>query len=232
MSILKTLSLLGVVAVVCVVVVFYNGEDVAGKLSFRRLLVGVEADVVVPTMNDMAVKVHVTKDQYHAKAATAAVMNITNHGGPVMTAAGNAVFTIYYGDWTTTTTTRKPLRHIQIINNFLNGLGASAWFGLTSTYTDSAGRPIPRSLTNKGYAVVPYNIKLPLKGKSLNDANVMTILQGLITQGKIVPSRNTLYNFVQDPSVSFAGVVGRFGPKTSIGFCGFHCDSTRSVQII
>jgi hypothetical protein len=133
---------------------------------------------------------------------------ITNHGGPVMTAStGTNAYVIWYGAWAAGGKT--------ILTDFLSSIGGSPYFGINTTYTDTAGARVANKVTLAGQTTDPGT------ATTLSDAGILTIVSNAITSGRLPKDTNGVY-FV----LTAAGVTESSGFLTK--YCGWHSNGSVS----
>jgi hypothetical protein len=139
-------------------------------------------------------------------AAATRTLLITNHGGPVMTAAtGTNAYVIWYGNWAAGGKT--------ILTDFLSTVGGSPYFGINTTYTASTGAKVANKVTLAGQTTDTGT------ATTLSDANILTIVSNAITSGRLPKDTNGVY-FV----LTAAGVTESSGFLTR--YCGWHTHGT------
>jgi hypothetical protein len=136
-----------------------------------------------------------------AQSAAAAAGQIIYHGGPVMTASsGVNVYVIWYGNWSGNTGTT-------IVPDFLNNLGGSPYFGINTTYYDSANVHITNQVNLMGQTNDNYS-----QGTKLSDAKIKTIVSHAISTGGLPADSKGVYFVLTSKDVN----------ETS-GFCSQYC---------
>ncbi|CAF3944088.1 unnamed protein product [Rotaria sp. Silwood2] len=125
---------------------------------------------------------------------------ITYHGGPVMT--NSVIYVIWYGNWTANNGTT-------IIQNFLQGLGSTAWWNITRRYNNTSPITFGRSTTDS------YS-----QGKILNESLIFAIVQRAINSGALPNDTNGVY-FVLTSADCTESYFCRLA-------CGWHTVNVRS----
>lgn len=128
------------------------------------------------------------------------------HAGPVMLGT-NHVYFIFYGNWAGST---AP----QILTDFVASLGGSAYYGINTQYTDSAGTPLSNSLLWASNLEDAYS-----HGTTLSDADVAGVVSGAILGEQLPLDPQGLYFVVGSADVDVSS-----GLCTS--YCGFHQSTT------
>lgn len=151
-----------------------------------------------------------------AKAPTASTA-ITYHNGPVMTNPnGVNAYVIWYGAWDNVSATPQS-KGSALITTMLQGIGATPYFNINSTYTDGTGARIANKVTLVATTTdASYSL-----GKRLTDSNVKTIVSNAITKGALPKDANGVY-FV----LTAKDVTETSGFLTK--YCGWHTHGTIS----
>jgi hypothetical protein len=144
--------------------------------------------------------------QAHRQAQTSGQNGILYHGGPVMLNTPN-VYVIWYGSWTGNSAT-------SILTNLVSSIGGSPYFGITTTYYDSANRHVSGKATFAGQFASGYT-----KGTSLSDAQVQQVVADAIASNNLPGDTNGVY-FV----LTSADVNESSGFCTQ--YCGWHSNGT------
>ena len=129
-------------------------------------------------------------------------------------AAGNGMYAIYYGSWTSATSVST----MSIIDTFVTNFYRSTWFGTITSYPSSttSGVYIPQTFANVGKTIVPYSSTFGgTSSKKITNAAIISVIQSLINAGTIIPNQNTLYTFIQSPDMYYYdSSIGSYGPST------------------
>mgnify|MGYP003945795047 CR=1 FL=1 len=153
--------------------------------------------------------------QTHAqKAATLKAQrtaNLTNQGGPVMTAPKN-VYYIWYGTWDSASQ--------NVLTNLGNHIGGSPYFNINTTYTDKAGTHVQNVVNYAGTATDSGSL-----GTKLSDANIETIVANRINAGALPLDANGVYFVLTDKNTTATS-----GFCTQ--YCGWHTNATINGQNI
>lgn len=161
------------------------------------------AHLKLPPKHKIDKRVFAIKGQKEeAKAAAATQPAITYHGGPVMPSGVN-VYYIWYGNWASNSA-------VQILTDFMNNLGGSAWMNIQTTYYQTSGgtkTPIQNLVSLKKSVFDNYS-----RGKYLSDYSVAAIVQRAITNGSLPLDPKGVYFVLTSSDVS----------ETS-GFCSRYC---------
>jgi len=146
--------------------------------------------------------------QAHRQSRTSGPNGIQYHGGPVLLDTPN-VYLIWYGNWTGNSATT-------ILPNFVSSIGGSPYFGINTTYFDSAKRAVSGHATLAGQFSTGYT-----QGTTLSDAKVQQVVSDAITTANLPADTNGVY-FV----LSSADVNESSGFCTQ--YCGWHANGTIS----
>ena len=158
--------------------------------------------------------VHMTRTVQQTQQLAPAGLNITYNGGPIMN-GNNSVYVVFYGTWSSNART--------IIEKFLENLGSSPLYAINTLYFDNNNKHIKAGFRfNKSTNEFNDNYSL---GKSLQDADVQTIVSNAISGGHLPDDTDGVYFVLtaEDVSETFDGL-------TFCGFfCGYHGPSTSIV---
>ncbi|HEV7858061.1 MAG TPA: hypothetical protein VGO91_05485 [Pyrinomonadaceae bacterium] len=132
---------------------------------------------------------------------TGSLTPLLNHGGPVI--GTPTIYIIWYGNWNRGNGTDTPAGQ-QIIRDFSNNVGNSAYFLMNSTYGGgiSGHAVFGGETTTTGYP----------QGTSLTDTEVKTVANSAITSGRLPYNASGVYFVITSSDVS----------ETS-GFCSQYC---------
>jgi hypothetical protein len=149
-----------------------------------------------------------TREKHAQQAVSpAASMKIEYQNGPVMTSsAGVNVYLIWYGDWSNNT---APT----IVADFVSHLGGSAWYNITNTYTDAAGKAVPNKVNLAKQMSDNYS-----HGSSLKNADVADVVRQAITTHALPADVNGVYFVLTSKDVK-QGVS--FNSFCNL-YCGWH----------
>ena len=154
----------------------------------------------------------------HAQAetphATKKSQVIRYQGGPVMTAASNTIYIIYYGNFPDT---GSPTDTRTILNDFFSSIGGSPQYNVNTTYYDASGTHIHDALSFDPVATVyddPYSL-----GNKINDKQIPTIVKNALTAGGLPTDDNGIYFVVTSPDATSHLVQG----------CAWHDGSTSLI---
>ncbi|WIA12786.1 hypothetical protein OEZ85_006417 [Tetradesmus obliquus] len=132
---------------------------------------------------------------------------ITYWGGPVMTKAAVTAYIIWYGNnW--------PAGHpaLTVIPDFLQILGASAWWRMSNTYYDGANANVLPAVNFGG------SVTLATSKTTLSDADVFNLVASTITSGKHPADLNGVYFLLTSKDVAQGSVRSNFCGS----YCGWH----------
>jgi hypothetical protein len=124
---------------------------------------------------------------------------IKYHGGPVMLGTTNVYF-IWYGDWSSDRAAQN------LLPEFARSLGGSKWYNINTTYMNAAKQRVSNAVHFAGNA---FNTS---SYKTLNDANVQTIVFNAIKNGSVPKDPHGVYFVLTAPGV-----------KETSGFCTNYC---------
>jgi len=140
-------------------------------------------------------------------------------GGPIMSGATN-VYVVFYGDW--------PAASINIINGYLQHLGGTLFYNVTSTYSDTTGAHV-QNIVN--YNPVTNSIHDNYSsGKTLVDADVQTIVANAIAGG-LLPNDEANGVYFVLTAVDVAESLDLNGQNFAFctSMCGYHAPSKTIV---
>src|SRR5579859_3218919 len=123
------------------------------------------------------------------------------NGGPVMNGTVNLYY-IWYGDWTQSSNASYP----PILTDFANQLGNSPLYDINTMYTGPGGA-VSGQVHLAGSVSVGYT-----HGNALTNALVWTIVQDVVSAGKLPSDPNGVYFVLSDATVT-----------NSDGFCSSWC---------
>ena len=132
-----------------------------------------------------------------AKLAAKPTPKIRYKGGPVMTAAANTIYIIYYGSFPLT---GSPNDTRVILNDFFSTIGGSAAYNVNTTYFDGNGAYIQNALHFDPVSTVYFDNYS--KGKAIKDSDIPTIVKNTITQGHLPADDNAIYFVVTAPDAT------------------------------
>jgi hypothetical protein len=125
------------------------------------------------------------------------------HGGPVLLGTTN-VYYIWYGDWSGNSAT-------SILTDLMNNIGGSSYFNINTTYY--SGSFFSRTYVSNKVKLVAQTTDNYSLGKTLTDANILTIVTKAIASGALgAPDTNALYFVLTSADVTESG-----------GFCTQYC---------
>jgi hypothetical protein len=150
-----------------------------------------------------------TREAPASKQAGSRVSAMVYHGGPIMLGATN-VYYVWYGDWSSDTAAQSTLTELA------KNLGGSPYYAINGTYSDGSGAHVANSVAYAGGVVDAYS-----RGRSLSDADVLTVVATAIGGGKLPLDAHGAY-FV----LTSADVTATSGFCTS--YCGWHTHGTVS----
>lgn len=122
-------------------------------------------------------------------------INMTEHGGPVMTGAVDT-FAIYYGDFTAANT-GHPITAEQVVANWLGAMNGTSYLNIASTYTGAPNGTVSTDVTFNGQFQVPTNYL----GNSLTDANILQIVQDAKSANDLPTVANAIYFVFTAPGI-------------------------------
>ncbi|MDA8255150.1 MAG: hypothetical protein M0Z99_05860 [Betaproteobacteria bacterium] len=132
--------------------------------------------------------------------------------GPVMQMQRH-IYLVWYGNW-------QGNSALNIIPRFIMQLDRSPYESILQTYSYAAhGQGISNSIVLGGQTFDDYSL-----GQSLSDANIQTIVQNAITEGRLPLDENGIYFVLTSPDVmeSSNGNLANGGFCTA--YCGWHTD--------
>ena len=132
--------------------------------------------------------------------------------GPVMQAQRH-IYLVWYGNW-------QGNSALDIIPRFLMQLNQSPYERILETYSYAThGQGISSSIVLMGQTFDDYSL-----GQNLSDANIQTIVQNAITEGRLPLDQNGIYFVLTSPDVmeSSNGNLANGGFCTA--YCGWHTD--------
>ena len=132
---------------------------------------------------------------------------ITYHGGPVMTAASNSIYYIWYGNWSGNNAS-------SILTNLAGSIGGSSYFNINTTYYDGSNAHVNNAVAYAGSTTDNYS-----RGTSLSDSAVQGVVADAINSGRLPKNTNAVY-FV----LTSADVTASSGFCTQ--YCGWHTHGT------
>jgi hypothetical protein len=140
-----------------------------------------------------------------------ATVNITNHGGPVMTGQKN-IYYIWYGTWDTASK--------NVLTNLAQNVGGSPHFNINTTYTNSAGTKLANTVSYVKAVADSGSL-----GTKLTDANIQTIVSKQISAGALPLDANGIYFVLTDKNTTAtSGFCSQY--------CGWHTNATISGKDI
>jgi len=125
---------------------------------------------------------------------------ISYHGGPVMSAAPANVYFIWYGNWLSNSAQ-------SILPDLINGMNATPYYNMNTTYYDGANAHIPNAVGMAGSTSDSYS-----QGAAIGDASVRSIVSSAISSGRLPNDGNGVYFVLTSSDVN----------ETS-GFCTQYC---------
>ncbi len=132
--------------------------------------------------------------------------------GPVMQMQRH-IYLIWYGNW-------QGNSALDIIPRFIMALNRSPYESILQTYRYAVnGRGISNSIVLSGQTFDDYSL-----GQDLSDANIQTIVQDAISEGRLPLDGNGIYFVLTSPDVmeSSSGNLANGGFCTA--YCGWHTD--------
>jgi hypothetical protein len=124
------------------------------------------------------------------------------HNGPLMTAATNKIYYVWYGNWTGNT---APV----ILDDLARNIGGSPYFAMNTTFKDGSNVAVPNAISFGGETYDSGSL-----GTTLVDGDVGRIVSNAITGGALPADANGIYLVLTAPNVSE-------GDFCSV-YCGYH----------
>lgn len=186
------------------------------KMSSRSLILGLGLSLAgaawAATPNGRGM---VPRDQPSPTATQPELLklNISYHGGPVMTDPNGAnVYYIWYGNWAGDTTP-------EILSRMMGGVTGSAWYNINTTYYGGS-KANPTYVTNKvklaGSVADAYS-----QGNALSDAQIQQVVTDSIGSGRLPKDANGVYFVLTSPDVT-----------ATSGFCTAYCGWHNHASIL
>jgi hypothetical protein len=126
------------------------------------------------------------------------------HNGPVQTGTRN-LYTIYYGCWDDNCGFAGDTRTVQVLADFMTGIGGTSYARINSTYTDTSGQPAASSFIFGGQVVdSSYS-----HGPDLTQSDIV----GLISE------QVNSFQLPQDPNGIYVIIASADIVSTATGFC-------------
>jgi phosphate-induced protein 1 len=142
----------------------------------------------------------------HSSASRVSSNGINYHGGPVMNGGVNA-YIIWYGNWSGNTATT-------ILPTLVNGLSASPYYNINTTYYDGSHRIVPSSVRLAGQTNDAYS-----QGKTnLSDNQIDAIVSSAISSGRLPKDTAGVYFVLTSVDVTKSGFL--------TSYCGWHTSAT------
>lgn len=142
---------------------------------------------------------------------------ISYHGGPII--VNPKVVAIYWSNSTIYAggpapgTTGAGSADGSLVGHFLRNLGASPYWAINNTYTNSAGSRVAKSLAYTGYWAA--NVNVPAPGSAPNDNAIIALLNTGFSTGKLTYNNGTIYAVFTGTGVNLGG---GFGSQ----YCAYH----------
>lgn len=171
----------------------------------------VPASTVQARSNRVTVSKHDVETMPTKAAKTTAgtrTVNITYHQGPVVLGTTN-VYYIWYGNWSGLNPGANA-----ILTNLAQNIGGSPYYGINTTYYNSANAHVSNSVNYAGSTTDNYS-----QGTTLSDASVQTVVSSAISSGALPKDTNALYFVLTSADV---GESSGFLTK----YCGWHTHGT------
>jgi len=131
---------------------------------------------------------------------------INYHGGPVLN-AGVHVYLIWYGNWSGDTAG-------SILPTLVNGLNASPYYNINTTYYDGANRRVPNSVTLSGQTNDAYS----QGSTNLSDNSINAVVASAISSHRLPSDPAGLYFVLTSVDVTKNGFL--------TSYCGWHTHAT------
>jgi len=150
-----------------------------------------------------------TRDkQAQLQVSPAASKKIEFQNGPVLGTDANGVnvYIIWYGNWANNTAT-------DIVPDFISHLSGSPWYGITSTYTDTANKPVTNKVTLAKQISDNYS-----HGASLKDADIADIVKTALTNKTLPVDQDAVYFVLTSSDVKEGVSINSFCKL----YCGWH----------
>lgn len=151
--------------------------------------------------------------------------SITNHGGPVLTAAN--IYLIYYGTWTTPCASSGSATP-NVVNNFISNLGTSPWYKTNTSYYSTSGVTknfVSNSVTLSGCSTISSSTF----GKTLDNAAghlISDVVKNQIAANSWPDDANGIYMVLTSSDIAVTE-----GSKSTfnVNYCGWHSNFTSAL---